>query len=120
MGFLPSGGGGGLASPGWEALTLNPVLASEGAPFAPTVQCAMYGDLLVFRGLISVPGGAGSGFWLATLPAGFPAPAFTRRALGGQGSTVVHLNLNTDRTIVTASGISSNWVSLDSTVVALP
>lgn len=104
----------------WEALTLNPVLVSLGAPFAPTVECAMYGALLVFRGIIGVPGGSGAGFLLATLPASFPAPAFTRRVLGATGTTVVHLNLNTDRTVTAAQGVTGDWVALDATVVALP
>jgi hypothetical protein len=104
----------------WLTLPLASGLASLGAPFATDVQYALVGPLLVFRGIISTPGGAGGGFLLATLPASVPAPAFTRRvAVQTAATSVAGINVNPDRTIATG-GTIFDFVALDGVCVALP
>lgn len=104
----------------WLTLPLDGVLASLGAPFATTVQYALVGPLLVFRGIISTPGGAGGGFTLATLPGTVTAPAFVRRVVvQTSASQSAGLNINPDRTITTGGAIL-DFVVLDGVCVALP
>lgn len=115
------GGGAGLPSATtWSTLPLDGALVSLGAPFATTVQYSVVGPLLVFRGIISTPGGAGPGFTLATLPGTVPAPAFVRRVVVQTAAgSIAGLNINPDRTITVGSAIS-DFVALDGVAVALP
>lgn len=116
----PSSGAGLPTEVTWAALPLAGALASLGAPYATTVQYALIGPLLVFRGLIATPGGAGLDFVLATLPGTVPAPGFQRRLMVQSSSGYAGLNLNTDRTLSVGAPSIGDWVALDSAMVALP
>ena len=118
----PGGGsGGGLPSTTtWLTLPLAGALTSLGAPFATTVQYAVIGSLLLLRGVVSTPGGAGAGFTLATLPGTVTAPDFVRRVVVQTAPTsMAGININPDRTI-TAGGAIGDFVALDGVCVALP
>jgi hypothetical protein len=104
----------------WLTLPLDGALTSLGAPFATTVQYALIGPFLVFRGIIGTPGGASGGFLLATLPGTVPAPGFTRRVVVQTAATAVAgININPDRTITTG-GTIADFVVLDGVCLALP
>lgn len=116
------GGGGSLSSTtDWQTLPLDGALvALTAGGFPTTVQYAVIGSLLVFRGIIATTGGAGAGFTLATLPGTVTAPAFVRRVIVQTGaSTPAGININPDRTIKTG-GTIGDFVVLDGVCVALP
>lgn len=123
-GIWTSGGAGGGASsltPTWEALSLESPFTAVGTPFAPTVQVALLGGcILCFRGLIST-GVIGSGVWVATIPASFPAPAFTRRLTAQvSANNAVGLNLQADRKLVTSDATGNSFIALDGVVCVIP